>query len=40
MKNCLSTTALLLLFGLGEGKEWGFKMNVDLRIQVEAIAQP
>ena len=27
-------------FGLGAGKEYGFKMNVDLRIQVEAIAQP
>ena len=27
-------------FGLGAGKDWGFKMNVDLRIQVEAIAQP
>ena len=26
-------------FGLGMGKEYGFKMNVDLRIQVEAIAQ-
>jgi len=26
-------------FGLGAGKEYGFKMNVDLRIQVEAIAQ-
>jgi polyisoprenoid-binding protein YceI len=25
-------------FGLGAGKEYGFKMNVDLRIQVEAIA--
>jgi polyisoprenoid-binding protein YceI len=27
-------------FGLGVGKEYGFKMNVDLRIQVEAVAQP
>jgi polyisoprenoid-binding protein YceI len=27
-------------FGLGAGKEYGFNMNVDLRIQVEAIAQP
>jgi polyisoprenoid-binding protein YceI len=27
-------------FGLGAGKGYGFKMNVDLRIQVEAIAQP
>ncbi|WP_341891658.1 YceI family protein [Variovorax sp. YR752] len=27
-------------FGLGAGREYGFKMNVDLRIQVEAIAQP
>lgn len=27
-------------FGLAAGKEYGFKMNVDLRIQVEAIAQP
>ena len=27
-------------FGLGAGKDYGFKMNVDLRIQVEAIAQP
>ena len=26
-------------FGLGVGKEYGFKMNVDLRIQVEAIAE-
>jgi polyisoprenoid-binding protein YceI len=25
-------------FGLGAGKEYGFKMNVDLRIQVEAIS--
>ena len=27
-------------FGLGAGKDYGFKMSVDLRIQVEAIAQP
>lgn len=27
-------------FGLGAGKDYGFKMNVDLRIQVEAIARP
>ena len=27
-------------FGLGAGKDYGFKMHVDLRIQVEAIAQP
>lgn len=27
-------------FGLAAGKEWGFKMDVDLRIQVEAIAEP
>jgi polyisoprenoid-binding protein YceI len=27
-------------FGLSAGKDYGFKMNVDLRIQVEAIAQP
>jgi polyisoprenoid-binding protein YceI len=27
-------------FGLSAGKEYGFNMNVDLRIQVEAIAQP
>jgi polyisoprenoid-binding protein YceI len=27
-------------FGLAMGKEYGFKMNVDMRIQVEAIAQP
>ena len=27
-------------FGLGAGKDHGFKLNVDLRIQVEAIAQP
>ena len=27
-------------FGLGAGKDYGFSMNVDLRIQVEAIAQP
>ena len=26
--------------GLCAGKENGFKMNVELRIQVEAIAQP
>jgi polyisoprenoid-binding protein YceI len=25
-------------FGLGAGKEWGFKMDVVLRIQVEAVA--
>jgi len=25
-------------FGLAAGKEWGFKMDVDLRIQAEAIA--
>jgi polyisoprenoid-binding protein YceI len=25
-------------FGLAAGKDWGFKMNVDLRIQAEAIA--
>ena len=25
-------------FGLDAGKDWGFKMNVDLRIQVEALA--
>jgi polyisoprenoid-binding protein YceI len=27
-------------YGLGAGKDWGFKMDVDLRIQAEAIAQP
>ena len=27
-------------FGLAAGKDYGFKMNVDLRIQVEAVAQP
>jgi polyisoprenoid-binding protein YceI len=27
-------------FGLGAGKDYGFDMNVDLRIQVEAIAEP
>ncbi len=27
-------------FGLSAGQDYGFKMNVDLRIQVEAIAQP
>lgn len=27
-------------FGLSAGKDYGFKMNIDLRIQVEAIAQP
>jgi polyisoprenoid-binding protein YceI len=27
-------------FGLGAGKDYGFGMNVDLRIQVEAIAMP
>jgi polyisoprenoid-binding protein YceI len=26
-------------FGLSAGKDWGFKMNVDLRIQVEAVAE-
>jgi len=26
-------------FGLGAGKDWGFKMDVNLRIQVEAIAR-
>jgi len=26
-------------FGLSAGKEWGFKMGVDLRIQAEAIAE-
>ena len=26
-------------FGLGAGKDWGFKMDVNLRIQVEAVAQ-
>jgi len=26
-------------FGLAAGKEWGFKMDVQLRIQVEAIAR-
>lgn len=26
-------------FGLSAGKDWGFKMNVDLRIQVEAVAK-
>jgi len=27
-------------FGLGVGKEYGFKMDVNLRIQVEAVAVP
>ena len=27
-------------FGLGYGKEYGFRMGVQLRIQVEAIATP
>ena len=27
-------------FGLAAGKDWGFKMNVDLRIQAEALAAP
>lgn len=27
-------------FGMDSGKEWGFSMQVTLRIQVEAIAQP
>jgi polyisoprenoid-binding protein YceI len=27
-------------FGLSAGKDYGFKMDVDLRIQVEALAQP
>lgn len=26
-------------FGLGAGKDWGFKMDVALRIQVEAVAK-
>lgn len=26
-------------FGLGAGKDWGFKMDVNLRIQVEAVAK-
>ncbi len=26
-------------FGLGAGKDWGFKMDVALRIQVEALAE-
>lgn len=26
-------------FGLGAGKDWGFKMDVGLRIQVEAVAR-
>ena len=26
-------------FGLGAGKDWGFKMDVNLRIQVEAVAR-
>jgi polyisoprenoid-binding protein YceI len=26
-------------FGLSAGKDWGFKMDVDLRIQVEAVAK-
>jgi polyisoprenoid-binding protein YceI len=26
-------------FGLGAGKDWGFKMEVNLRIQVEAVAK-
>ena len=26
-------------FGLSAGKEWGFRMNVDLSIQVEAVAK-
>lgn len=26
-------------FGLGAGKDWGFKMDVNLRIQVEALAK-
>jgi len=26
-------------FGLGAGKDWGFKMDVSLRIQVEAVAK-
>lgn len=27
-------------FGLSAGKDWGFKMEVNLRIQVEAVARP
>ncbi len=27
-------------FGLSAGKDWGFKMDVNLRIQVEAVAKP
>ncbi len=26
-------------FGLAAGKDWGFRMDVDLRIQVEAVAE-
>ncbi|RZL35769.1 MAG: YceI family protein, partial [Rubrivivax sp.] len=26
-------------FGLAAGKDWGFKMDVNLRIQVEAVAK-
>lgn len=26
-------------FGLGAGRDWGFKMDVNLRIQVEAVAK-
>lgn len=26
-------------YGLGAGKDWGFKMDVNLRIQVEAVAR-
>ena len=26
-------------FGLSAGKDWGFKMDVALRIQVEAVAK-
>jgi polyisoprenoid-binding protein YceI len=26
-------------FGLGAGKDWGFKMEVGLRVQVEGVAK-
>jgi polyisoprenoid-binding protein YceI len=27
-------------FGISAGKDWGFRMDVTLRIQVEAVAKP
>ena len=41
---CLSAAAVAVIdraaFGIDTGKQWGFKMQVNLRIQVEAVALP